>query len=234
MRWLPLRYARWMIRDLALAQFALVVAIAVLTGIVLTQVSPSPTATDGPMIITQMLNSLGWIIVLTCVGGIVATDRTQGFYRTAFSRPVSPVGYYLQRWVLGGVVVALVVPVLGLGIMAAVGRFAMPWDLAGSLLLLYLLLGGLCFLFSTLTRLDWLFAISVMIMQNILHQLRSRGLSPFWRTLESLLPPFHLADYRSPLPTGTGLLHILLYGAGVLALALAILRWRPLGVGGRS
>ena len=233
---LPLRYARWMARDLFLSQGIMLLVIAVLTGIILARISPRLEAARGAEILTAMLSQLGWLFVLYLVGGMVSTDRVQGYYRSYFSRPVPPWGYYLQRWLLGGVVMALMIPVLYLAVGVVIGWIRFPWELVAKASLLYLLFGGLCFFLSTLTRLDWTHAIVLYFLDFILYHLRQEGakLSAILNFVADIIPPFHLTDPLKALPAGVDLFHCLAYGLALVLAALAVLRWRPMGVGGRS
>jgi hypothetical protein len=49
-----------------------------------------------------------------------------------------------------------------------------------------------------------------------------------------VLPPFDLLVPGGPSLQGGDLAHVLIYGASLLILALLLLRFRPLGTGGRS
>ncbi len=104
----------------------------------------------------------------------------------------------------------------------------------------FLLLGGLTFGFSTVIRADWAIAFVLSMVQTILHGLGTAGmpLGGFSRLLLRLLPPFHVGSFAvtsSPgYPTTSELLYAGLYGAGILAVTLLVLRYRPLGSGGRA
>jgi len=85
-------------------------------------------------------------------------------------------------------------------------------------------------------RSDWLVALIVYMTSAMLNGMEGGGvkLPAVWHFVAKILPPFHLANVQSAPPTGAALAHVLLYGAGLVLAALAVLRWRPLGVGGRS
>jgi hypothetical protein len=51
---------------------------------------------------------------------------------------------------------------------------------------------------------------------------------------DKLLPPFHLVDPSTTLLTGSDLVHVIGYGGGMLVAALLLLKYRPLGSGGRA
>jgi hypothetical protein len=52
--------------------------------------------------------------------------------------------------------------------------------------------------------------------------------------LYAVLPPLRLVDISDPVPTGGALLHVLLYGAGLVLAALFVIRFRPLARGARE
>jgi len=123
-------------------------------------------------------------------------------------------------------------------VVGALGGFGFPGPVLVQFALMYVLLGGLTFALSALLRTDWLIAILFMFLQTLLHGLVSAGaeIGGFTRAVERILPPFHLAQAAgvSGYPGGAALAHVLLYGAGLVAIGLAVLRYRPLGSGGRS
>ncbi|MEO8294975.1 MAG: hypothetical protein ABI613_05610 [Gemmatimonadota bacterium] len=230
---LPFRYGRWMLRDILLAQGALLLGVAILSAFILRRFDTPPAL---GVVVSGIAGQLGSLFILFCTAGMVSSDRIQGYYRSYFARPVSPAGFYLQRWVLGGLMVALVVPVLTVALSVVLGGFRIDWHLMAQLEMLYLLLGGSVFFLSTMIRADWLFALLALIVDTVLSQLKSSGvkLSLILNAIATVLPPFHLVKLPGANPSGSALMHVLLYGAGLVLAALAVLRWRPLGTGGRS
>lgn len=233
---LPLAYGRWMLRDLVRQQGLVVVAVAALVLYAVSRLEPVPAPEQAAGILAAILSTLAWPLVLFCAAGIVSHDRHQGYYRSYFSRPVSPAGYYLQRWILGGVMTLLVVPLLAGAIGLVTGAFPFPWTLLANLALFYLLFGGLAFFWTTLVRLDWLVAVLLLLVQTVLFKLQQSGLDPgpTARLIYRALPPFHLVSLDAPLASGASLVHVLLYGGGLVIGAVLILSIRPLGAGGRS
>lgn len=236
MRAIPLRYLPWMIRDLAVAQGAILAATGVLAWLIMGQVDPAPSASNGPTMVVGALQQLSLPFLLYCAAAIVSNDRVQGYYRSFFSRPLSPPWYYFSRWLLGGICFLLISPVLTLGLSLAIGPFPFSWQVLAQLALSYLLLGGLIFFLSTFLRYDWLFGLLVLIVQSVLYSLHRNGidLPAVWDFVLTILPPIYLASLNSPFPSGSALTHVLLYGIGLVVAALILLRLRPLGAGGRS
>ncbi len=233
---LPLAYARWMLRDLARQQGLVILIVAVLVLYGVSRVDPTPLPQQAGGILAGIVSTLAWPLVLFCSAAIVSHDRYQGFYRSYFSRPVSPAGYYLQRWILGGVTALLAVPVLAGATALVTGAFPFPWKLLANLALFYLLFGGVAFFWTTLIRLDWLVALLLLLVQTVLFKMQQGGLQlgAIAGLLYHALPPFHLVSLDGPVPAGAALAHVLLYGGGLVAGAVVILLVRPLGAGGRS
>jgi len=179
----------------------------------------------------------GLVFVFLATAGIVSQDLAGGYYRTLFATPVTPALYYLQRWLVGGVVVTF-----ALVLIDAVIAWRVDAPIAGAELLaraglVYLLVGGLVLLFSTVTRRDWVFAAIVIFAQSMLDQLRHLPFATPARVAEigyRILPPFHLVGSSAPIPSGSELAHVVLYGVGLLALAFAVLWYRPLATGMRD
>jgi hypothetical protein len=232
----PLRYLPWMLRDLALGQGAVLTAVGLLIWLILRRVDPRPSPANGPGMVHGALQQTALPFLLYCCAAIVSNDRVHGYYRSFFSRPLSPPGYYFTRWLLGGLIFLLIVPVLTLSLSLAIGSFPFPWEIVAQLALSYLLLGGLIFFFSSFMRYDWLIGLLVLIVQAVLNSLRQAGvdLPAIWDFVLTILPPIWLASLNSPLPSGSALTHVVLYGAGLVIAGLVLLRLRPLGAGGRS
>lgn len=234
MRTVPVRYLPWMMRDLAFSQGVVLLVLGVMTWLIMRSVG-APVS-QGPGLEKAVLQQLSVLFLLYCSGAIVSNDRVHGYYRSYFSRPLSPAGYYLSRWTLGGLVFILMHPVIAGALMLAIGGFPFSWGLLVNLALSYLLIGGMVFFFSTWARGDWLLALLFVLMDGVLFSLKRAGatLSAFWEFVSTILPPAHLTSVTAPVPTGGHLGLVLLYGSALLLAGLVILRWRPLGAGGRA
>lgn len=239
-RW-PARYLGWMARDLALGPGWLVVGvIAVVTFVVSRAPQEISNARDAARLFAGVVGGFDWLIILAVTGSMVSGDLGSGVYRTLFTRPVSPALYYLQRWLLGAVLVALFAVLMALALWPVIGLFPWSWGVFIRLLVLYLLLGGLTFALSTVLRRDWAIALLILVLQSALHGITAGNdeASPFTRGLLAVLPPFDRAqiDPRMNLsvPYLGDLYDALVYGALLVAVAIVVLSRRPLGSGGRS
>jgi hypothetical protein len=242
-----LDYARWQLRDHVRGAGLVIVLFATVLGLILWQVAKgNPGLAEGSeAVLATTLSQLAWPLIVLAVAGMVSTDRVDGFNRSLFSAPVTPAWYYLQRFLLGGVILATLPVVIAVAIRLSLGGWTAPWEGVRGVLLLYALLGGLVFLWSTFGRRDWAIGVTLYLGQTALHAAREAGMPiPVWlRELTPLLPPFHLVQFGgmegrefvgASLPTGWELVHCLGYAAGLLAVGIAVLLFRPMGSGGKG
>jgi ABC-type transport system involved in multi-copper enzyme maturation permease subunit len=234
---LPLRYAGWTAWDVARGPGLGMVVVGALAALLITSLNVVTSGTSGDsMVFLGILDFAVTIFVLLATAGMVSADFGSGYYRTLFARPVHPPLYYLQRWLLGAVAVLLVSSGVGAAAAARIGTALPIGRVLAQAALSYLLLGGLVFLLSTVTRRDWLIAVLVIAAHAGLGLARSLGAaaSGIAGLLYSVLPPISLVDMNEPVPTGSSLLHVLLYGGALVSLALGVIRFRPLARGARE
>lgn len=233
---LPVRYLGWMARDVARGPGLFYLAIAALFSYLAGQSDAPRTAAAAGDALRNVVGQFSWMVVLVATAGMVASDVSKGFYRSMFAEPVTPAGYYLQRWLVGALAVGAFVPLVGAGIFAALGSFPFSPALLTRLMLLYLLLGGLVFLLSTVLRSDWLIALLLFVLQTALQAAQRGGveLGIITRNLARALPPFHLGSITTTYPSSLELTHALLYGLGLVVTAMVVLTHRPMGSGGRA
>lgn len=242
-----LDYARWQLRDHVRGAGLVIVLFCTVMGLILWQVAKGNEglADGAPVVLATTLSQLAWPLIVLAVAGMVSTDRVDGFNRSLFSAPVTPAWYYLQRFLIGGVILATLPVAAAIAIRLSLGVWTTPWQAVHGVILLYALLGGLVFCWSTFGRRDWAIGVSLYLGQSALHGVREAGMPiPAWLSeLTPLLPPFHLAQFGgmeggefvgTTLPTGWDLVHYLGYAAGLLGIGIAVLLFRPMGSGGRG
>lgn len=234
---LPTRYAGWMARDLAAGPGLPMAVLTVLAALLTSRLQVLGPAGDAAR--AACLVVLDWTAIaltLLATGGLVSADFAIGHQRTLFAKPVSPPLYYLQRWLLGLVAVLVGAAVVAETIAARFDGSLLGPAFLARLALLYLVVGGLVFLLSTVTRRDWLAAAVLLAWQVALSWARSMGFAqgPVGTVLHGVLPPVQLLGLSGPLPGGTELALALGYGAALLLGALAVLQWRPLARGARE
>ncbi|HEU4566068.1 MAG TPA: hypothetical protein VFS05_15515 [Gemmatimonadaceae bacterium] len=248
------RYALWQLRDYALerglptlvvaALFFLPFAIAVRdrTGVE----TPAETAALAVAALAETFKTLAFVIVLLGVNGMIAGDRKGGAFRFLFARPLSAPRYYAQAFAVSGAGALAATAIILAGYALAVHPVWTPGALV-FVALYWVLLGGLLFLASALTRLDWVVATGVWIVAQVVRDLVPAGGSWYGALIDALLPPAHLMSpigaalvgegvlpRTLPLPHGgaidstAALLWVVSWGAGALLLGLLILRQRPI------
>jgi hypothetical protein len=169
--------------------------------------------------------------------GIISTDRHLGHVRFLFSKPVSVVAYYVQTYVLHGMVFVALFGLITWGYGAVTLRQTVVGAMAAEGLT-FVLVGGLGFLLGTLTRFDGLLVALVYVGSMTLQQVVAiPGMAqlPAWAVqIARLLPPAYKLDQlrdqlyaAQALDTGR-LWHVIGYGLGAFLFGLVALRRLPL------
>jgi len=172
-----------------------------------------------------MYQQFSVIVVVVLFHGIVSEDRTRGFFRFYLAKPVSPLWFYGQSYLLA-VVSMVVFSAAFLGIFSLAVRPAWHWNMLLWGLALALLLGGLIFCVSTVSRHDWLWMIVAILLSTVLRGRFPAAQSAFGKFIEAVMPPNQLLFEQL---TARQWFWLGGWGVGLLALGLFILRWRPLG-----
>ncbi len=163
---------------------------------------------------------------------LVTDDRSNGYFRFLFSKPVNIERFYVQQWVMHGVVYVAIVgaltwwlqlytaPIPVLEVMIVMGLF-------------WVLFGGIGFALTAATNFDALLLVAVWVASTVMHSLKDAPNSPMWGWMQQvtrLMPPTHKLDYikaelyaGNPMPM-THLTHVLAYGAIGFAVAVVLLR----------
>ena len=169
--------------------------------------------------------------------GLVARDRARGYDRLLLSRPLSPTRYYTQGFALGGLG-GVAVAAAGAELYAVAVHPVSVAGVAGYVAIAWLLVGGVAFLLSTLTRFHTPILALVfgadLALDRYASGLRSAvGGNVFVDMLQYLLPPGHVVvALREPFARGLAIdPRVLIWPAGfglvsVLA-AMILLRRRP-------
>lgn len=162
------RYARWQLRDFVTQKAPIlgILALLLMYPIVAGTFNVSPMFEQFARRMREqwlyvMFGILTPIGTLVATRGIVAEDRQQGFHRFLFAKPIRLVRYYAQ---LFGVNFA--------GVMALLAAVALLYTIViGPVALLpafvpaavfFVLFGGVTFLFSTLSRFDWVWTLGLV------------------------------------------------------------------------
>jgi len=229
------RYALWQFRDFVRERGLAMLLVGCLIGF--TIVGPvrgmgrEIDARLARTLLLAVLSQVAFIAAFIALNGIISTDRKMGYYRFLFSKPVSIPAYYAQLFVIYFVGFIAVCAVL----LGAFAVFAHPVSLAGPLLfcaLVFLSLGGIAFLVSSLFRYDWPILAGIFLGSAILHSMWQQR-EGWRRMLLSVLPPVYRLPEVLPdiLNSGTvesqDVLWLLGYSAICFAAGLFVLRRRP-------
>ncbi|HWL39675.1 MAG TPA: hypothetical protein VNO75_05500 [Gemmatimonadaceae bacterium] len=232
------RYSVWQFRDFVMEKGIAIVLIGICLGYL--QLLPLRLA-GGPQMdpeakarfVTSMASNFLTIFVLITLNGMISTDRKQGYYRFMFAKPLSPVSYYGQLFVvnLAGYLAAVLV-LCGAFVLAA-GSFDV-WNLVLYATLIYVAMGGIGFLISAISRFDVMTLAIVWLGSRLLRAIFAD--EGDWRsTAVQVLPPVHKIDgvASTLISFGTAplmdVLWLVGYGTLFLGLGLVVLKYRPLG-----
>lgn len=234
------RYALWQFRDFATERAIAILIIGTLMGYLAVEpirrlMGPGWAANPQlPLtgIVASVASSLTTLAVLIALNGMISHDRKRGYYRFLFAKPVSPLLYYAQLFLvhLAGVLAAMAV------LTGLFAYFVAPFSVKNILmysLVIYFAMGGIGFFISAATRFDWVTLAAVWVGSRLLRGLFADD-TGLRGQLVKLLPPVHKVDgvAASLLRDGTApladLAWLVGYGALFFVLGLVVLRQRSL------
>lgn len=230
---------RYQIADFLLLRAGLPGLVVILFGFMLWKQTGQGNDWNSPMGVrfaNEMFKILAGIFItlgsFMGVARLVADDRSNGFFRFYFSKPISIERYYVQQWLLSGIGLMVLTGLLGLWFQAGTGE--LPVRAAVIVMgLTWLLIGGLGFAVTAATNSDAAVIVFGYVVTTVLHGLKSMPDTPMWPWLKQvtrLTPPLHKLDYirdqlymGNPVPW-THVWHVAGYGALGFVLAIVILR----------
>ncbi|HXV18018.1 MAG TPA: hypothetical protein VD758_14620 [Gemmatimonadaceae bacterium] len=229
------RYALWQLKDFARERGIALLLVGFLIGVtIVAPVRAMGRTIDAGMaksMLAAIVGQIALILALITLNGIVSTDRKMGYYRFLFSKPVSISAYYAQLFVVYFVGFLASVAIL----LGAFAIFAHPISPVGPLMfcgLVFLSLGGIAFLISSLVRYDWPVLIAIYVASLILHSMWQY--KEGWRRLVlSVLPPLYRITNAMPDILDRGVVNtqdvlwLLGYSALCFAAGILVLRRRP-------
>jgi hypothetical protein len=236
------RYLLWQARDFVVERGAplLIVAFLMWGPVIVTLRRMSGAMPDSTLVranavsvIVEGFATFSVIAVLVGINGVVSNDRVRGYYRFLFAKPVSIPRYYAQAYAVNGIGL-MVTAAIVLAAIYALGHSVFLVKALWMVALVYVSLGGLGFLFSTLLRFDWILMGATLGLAHVLRFLFPSGGSRGGQVLNVILPPFHqLSDVGTQLARGetadsSMLLWLVGWGVSAFLLGLLILRRRPL------
>lgn len=230
---MPLRYLPWQLRDRVVPRT--LICLVVVTALMLPQYflrSAGMFAGQGADAVMLTAHSqLRVLFALIMAAGLIAHDRTNGWYRIYLSRPISPVWLYAQLTALSGVgMLVASAGFMGLAMMAWDATWS--WTLLRDSAIAFALLGIVVVCWSTRVRYDWVLAFLTMTLVNVLRLKYPAGDGGVGVVVNAVLPPFHLMPAAFPTPANLTLGQVTWIAAwtlGLFAVTAVLLRKRPPG-----
>jgi hypothetical protein len=234
-----LRYSVWQMKDFAIERGIMVVILALLnmTGPIFSIRGLDPAArvlAPGSPItqqVTIVIASLILLAILFSSQEIISRSRKQGYYRLILAKPVNPVLFYAQLFVvhLIGTVALLTV----IAMIFSLAAIALPiGDIALLTAFGFILFGGVSFLFSAFLSHDAV-ALIAFVGISLLGKNFASSYTGFGPALTNLLLPVdHLSALR-PLLVGesvsaSDIVWVLGYGLAGFVLGLIAIRYRQI------
>ena len=237
-----LRYAPLQLMDYAVERGAVTLGMGFLMGLIFVlgastgQSSWAQGAKGLEAVQLFFLSTLGvftWFGVLAAVNGMISNDRVKGTVRFLFSKPLSVLQYYVQAWVVHGIGLLLVVSTL-LALFALFVRPFFPPGIFLFVIVTYVLLGGIGFLLSAITKRDGTLLVATWLLALALRGRYANEPGAVGSVVRIVTPPANelsammTSIIRSgPIDTSM-VIAALVYGAICFALGLAVLRYRPM------
>lgn len=190
---LALRFFPVYLRDLLITRGAAMagIALVLLLPTLLMDFSRLRPAMSMTEVLAEALGNMVTFLILVAAYGVIGDDVRRGYFRNLFSKPVSPVAYYALAFV--GTMAALYATLLvATAVFAVVKEPVWPGRALVRAGFEFVLLGGVIFGLSRLTRLDWLAGVLLYVFGQLM-----RGVYPPDETfrgavLNVVLPPSHL------------------------------------------
>lgn len=168
-------YIPWMLRDYLTNQGPATLIVVLLIGyMALMPVVDGPIGASLGDVPADMAHRLLLAIIpafaflgpFFATNGIIANDRKFSYYRFLFSKPLSPIAYYVTTFLVYGVGVFVVTLAL-MGVWSIAVRPMLPMSLFVVVGIMYIAFGGIGFLLSAAWRFDWLSLVTVLLVASV-------------------------------------------------------------------
>ena len=192
------RYAQWQLRDYVIGPGGITIGFVLLLIWITSQAVNLSTHGGTPSVppLDWLVHALALLGSIFATSSLISEDRSRGYYRFFFAKPLDPLRYYAQAFVLRGLVL-IVVAVFVAGMARVIGSPPLP--ILGTVAytaISYVLIGGITVAQSTVWRFAWVGSFVMFLASAPIAALAMPG-TPigafwrfFWRVLHWLLPPF--------------------------------------------
>lgn len=233
-------FFRYQLRDLVVLRAGLPTFMAVFFGWMVLKTDGARVnwgGPDGERLTRDIVNMFGtyvFIPLATFLGAarLVTDDRSNGYFRFLFSKPVSILRFYVQQWVGYGLAVMVITGLLALWLQANTTTVPVQ-ELVAVVGLNWILVGGVGFLLTVVTNYDALLFVIIWTVSKVLHALKDAENTPMWPWLQQvtrlLVPTQKLAHVQAELLAGNPLpvpqtIHVVAYGLLTFVAGAIILR----------
>ncbi|HWH52647.1 MAG TPA: hypothetical protein VN651_13950 [Gemmatimonadaceae bacterium] len=191
-------YARWQALDFVMNVGVISLVVFGLLGVIAlmdlhsTEVAFAASGKAMPlagklMMFMQIWGMFAAVAPLLATTGIVSQDRTAGYSRFLFAKPLSPRSFYLQSWLVrfAGYLV------LGTLLVSVYSLYEPPsfgWRFLADMAMSYVAIGGIVFLLSVVTRFDGLLAAVFLLVADVAWA-KWEGAPGLKHAVTFLLPP---------------------------------------------
>lgn len=233
-------YLAFHLKDFLLLRAGLPTVMVVMLGAMVLNVGAPGDNWDTPQghrVAAEMFRAFAGIFItlgaFLGVTRLVAEDRSMGYFRFYFSKPISVERFYVQQWVLHGVGLVLLVGALAATLRALTVPTVPVGGAMAVMALTWLLVGGIGFVITVVVNADAAVLVLVYVTTIVLRSLRDVPQSPLPAWLSQLtraLPPTQKLEYvRDALYAGAGVpwghaAHVVGYGVAAFVLAVVLLR----------
>lgn len=191
---------------------------------------------QGVRISRDIFRVLGGVFIV--LGGfmgiarLMTDDRSNGYFRFLFSKPVSIERFYIQQYVMIGVGMIVLTGLFGAWLQAGTG----PLPVREAMVvmgLFWVLVGGVGFALSAASNADALLLVVLYVVSMVLHELKDAPNSPMWPWLKQVtrvFPPVQKLDFiRDQIYAGADVpwmhvAHVAGYGALAFVVGVIVLR----------
>jgi hypothetical protein len=231
---------RYQLRDLLVLRAGLPTFMAVFFGWMIIKTDGASVdwnGESGQRLARDIVNMFGTYVfiplaVFLGAARLVTDDRSNGYFRFLFSKPVSIVRFYVQQWVTYGVGVMAIAGLLALWLQANTTTVPVR-ELVLVVALNWIIVGGVGFLLTVLTNYDALWLVILWTVSKVLHALKDTPNSALPGWLQELtrasIPTQKIVYVQNELLAGNPLpvphtIHVVAYGLLAFVAGVIILR----------